>query len=141
MAKMYSKGTLELVTASMEISSIPKEERDKAVLNFFVMKDEADKNGDLFVAFPYFFAHKFSYGQFYNGFIFKSWGDFHNTPSLADISSKTYEYINAFQSKVYSVCNVKTLHDLRDMPNPHAVTGFVKGGNSEIVCSLDSWID
>ena len=95
-----TKGHILLLSEGLETSAISIEDRDHSIEDFFTMRKEAMEQGDVFYAEESLFAHHFSFGDFYPGFIDMDWNHFSNTESLKGISQTIYQlYLLAFWEK------------------------------------------
>lgn len=94
------KGSLLVTAAGMDLSKVADGSRDRAVGDFHRMKTEAERQHDQFYALPELHTHQFSYGDFYAGFLYRSWPEFHADKVLASISQNTHQLIQAFSQCV-----------------------------------------
>lgn len=89
-----TKGSLLITATGMEIGDVAPEQRDKAILAFFEMKTEAERQNDRFYALQEFFSHEFSFGHFYD--LLNDWKTFQNKGILHSISQSTFQYLQSF---------------------------------------------
>lgn len=89
-------GHLLLTIEGLETSHIPEKEREKAVLDFYNMKSEAEYHDDCFYALTDVYSHIFSYGTFYPNFYHMSWNDFQACESLKGISQRVFALMQGF---------------------------------------------
>ena len=98
MAKGY--GNLLVTAEGMEIAHVVHAQRDRVVCDFFSMKAEAERYGDHFYALNALFSQQFSYGDFYTGFLYRPWDDFHADKVLSGISQNTHQLIQSFSQNI-----------------------------------------
>lgn len=121
MAKGY--GNLLLTEEGMETALIPEKEREKAVLEFYNMKYEAERHHDRFYALSSVYGHDFSYGVFYPNFYNMTWAEFKACPSLKGIGQCAYDLMQGFCQNP----NVVPLDDVMafaEKDEPRAYTGY-----------------
>lgn len=137
---MAMKGSLLVTAEAMELASIPAESRDQAVDDFHRMKTEAERRHDQFYALQELFSHQFSYGDFYNGLIYRAWPDFHADKVLASISQRTYQLIHAFSQCVMMFMPLNSEADFQQKEQPHAHTGYCNPqGLAGYVGNMPAW--
>lgn len=137
MAKV--KGSLLVTAEGMEISRIAADSQDKVVGDFFSMKTEAERRHDRFYALPDLYTHQFSYGDFYMGFMYRSWPDFHANGALANIKQNTFQLIQSF-SQCPMLTNVASEDDFEHKELPHAHSGICNPqAFTDYVGDLDAW--
>lgn len=137
MAKV--KGSLLLTAEGMEIAHVAASGQDEAVNAFFVMKAEAERRHDRFYSLPDLYTHQFSYGDFYTGFMYRAWPDFHADAILSHITQATHQLIQSF-SQCPKLGSVTSEADFATKEYPHAHSGFCNvQGFSDFVQSEDDW--
>jgi hypothetical protein len=137
MAKV--KGSLLVTAEAMEISGIAADSQNKAVGDFFTMKTEAERKHDRFYALPDLYTHQFSYGDFYAGFLYRSWPDFHANGALANIKQNTFQLIQSF-SQCPMLENVASEDDFEQKELPHAHSGICNPqAFTDYVGDWDAW--
>lgn len=133
------KGSLLVTAEGMELAGIPAESRDQAVGDFHRMKTEAERRHDRFFALQELFSHQFSYGDFFTGFLYRPWADFHADQVLASISQKTHQLIQTF-SQCTMLLPLDSEADFRQKEQPHAHTGYSNPqGHADYVGRLPAW--
>lgn len=83
-------GELYILHQSFELSQIDQNNRDKVVLDYCECLNKIIKNKDSLYAHEVIDSYKYSYGDLYNGFIYKPWSDFKIDPNLHGITLNTY---------------------------------------------------
>ncbi len=91
-------GELYVLHQSFELSHIDQNNRDKVVLDYCECLNKIIKNKDSLYADEEIDSYKYSYGDLYNGFIYKPWRDFEIDPNLKGITLNTY---NLFYESLY----------------------------------------
>lgn len=114
-------GYLWLLKDGFEIQTIPKDKRDKVIQAFCRMKYWATRKKDIFLADDDFYNHKFSYGH-YVDFIYGSWSDFAQHPSLRGISQNTHQLL--FNSEMKCPAKNKKRGDIENSSRHEGYTGF-----------------
>lgn len=121
MAKGY--GNLLLTEDGLEIAHIPEADRERAVVEFYSMKSEAERSYDRFYVLTSVYNHVFSYGDFYQNFYNMSWDEFQKHQSLKGISQRAFDLMQGFCQNP----NASTLRDevtFAGIDEPRAHTGY-----------------
>lgn len=133
------KGSLLVTAEELETAHIPEKERNKAVLSFYDMKSEAERNHDRFYALEAVFSHPFTYGAFYPGFMNMSWMEFQECETLKGISQTTFEMMQSF-CKNPVITTLETEVDFMEKEEPQARTGYCNPtGVVDFVNDMTNW--
>lgn len=133
------KGSLLVTAEGMDLTKVADGSRDQAVGDFHRMKTEAERRHDKFYALPELFAHQFSYGDFYAGFLYRSWPEFHADKVLASISQNTHQLIQAF-SQYVGLYAVASEADFMHEQEPRAHSGYCNPqGYADYVGCMSAW--
>lgn len=117
------KGSLLVTVDGMEVANIEESQRDKAIRDFYEMKFHAERCHDCFYALSDLFSHTFSFGNFYTGFLFKSWPAFHADRTLSCISQNTYQLILSF-SQCLKLPSLESEEAFQEKEKPLAHSGY-----------------
>lgn len=133
------KGSLLITNDGLEIIHIPEKEREKAIIEFYDMKQMAERHHDRFYALSSIYSHSFSYGNFYPNFYNMSWKEFHACESTKVIGETTFQLMQSF-------CQYPNVTELEDeatfqtKTQPRTFTGY---GNpttqSDLVSNKETW--
>ena len=97
-------GNILIIKDGLETSSIPETRRDKALLDFFHMKNKAEMRGHIFYLSEAVFFHSYSYGFYYPGFVNLTYDEIRSISSLKGIEQTTIELVQTY---------------MIECPNPH----------------------
>lgn len=86
-------GNLLLINESFELANCSETEREDKVRNFCDMTQNCKSDNDIFYALPSLATHEYSYGNFYNDFIYKKWKELTKDPNLKGISSTSHNLL------------------------------------------------
>ena len=134
------KGHLLVTEAGLETVSIDKAERNKCVLDFFSMKEHAEREHDRFYALESLYSHNFSYGLFYQNFANLSWEDFHNCKSFEGISQATHQLLTGFCQNL-RFKSIGSRVDFESLSEPRTESGFKNNNQINFVYDIASWED
>lgn len=132
------KGHLLVTEVGLETLSIDKAERDKCVLDFFIMKESAEREHDRFYALESLYSHTFSYGLFYPNFANLTWEEFHSCKAFEGISQTTHQLITG----VCQNLGFKTIDsriDFDSLSEPKTEAGFKNNTQTNLVHNFASW--
>lgn len=132
------KGHLLVTEASLETISIDKAERDRCVLDFFYMKERAEREHDRFYALESLYTHNFSYGLFYPNFANLTWEDFHNCRSFEGISQTTHQLLTGFCQNL-GFKSIGSRADFNRLNEPRTESGFRNNTQIDLVHDIASW--
>lgn len=133
------KGSLLITDEGIETVNIPEVEREKAIIEFYDMKQEAERCNDRFYALASVYSHTYSYGVFYPSFLNMSWQEFQNCDSLKGVGQRAFQLMQCFCQRP----NISTLHDERDFLNkekPRTGTGYYNSKQViDFVGNIEEW--
>lgn len=134
-----SRASLLMTVEGLEIAHIPLEKRADAIIDFYEMKQTAERNNDCFYALSSVYEHSFSYGQFYPNFCNMSWREFHACQNMKGVSQLAFELMQAFCQNP-DVETLDTEADFKTKIEPHAFTGYDHIQNTcEFVGNIETW--
>lgn len=116
-------GNLLLTAEGLETIHIPEKDRENTVIEFYIMKSEAERNKDCFFVLESVYSHEFSYGSFYPNLYCMTWAEFKACHSLKGIGQRVYELMHAFCQNP----NILSLADENaffEKDEPRAYTGY-----------------
>lgn len=133
------RGSLMVTAESMEISHVVPENQDVNVREFYRLRTEAERWHDRFYALPELYTHNFSYGDFYTGFLYRSWPDFHSDRALMHITQNTHQLIQGF-AQCPMLRTIASEDEFEGLEKPHAHTGYCNPqGFEDFVNNVDVW--
>ena len=118
-------GDILIVKEGLETDLIREGMREVAILNFFNMKDRAEKCGYRFMIDSAVLQAQYSYGDFYSEFIFLEYDKFCTIPSLKGISQTTAQIFQYYFMKTPNtpICT----EEFSELKKPCALSGFNNG--------------
>lgn len=134
-------GNLLLINESFELADCKETERDAKVRNFCDMTQKCKNDHDIFYALTSLVTHEYSYGNFYNDFIYKEWEEIIKEPNLKGISSTSH---NLFFHLCFEYPSFAKLIENRDMfdkmPHHKGYSGLEYQNSEEpFVKCISSW--
>lgn len=93
-------GKLFILHESFELKTMSPNERDSVVSDYCKCIDLVLKNKDFLYAHKDIENYSYSYGDLYNGLIYRSWKEISSNPNLNGISSNTH---NLFFTSLYQI--------------------------------------
>lgn len=133
------KGSLLVTAEGMDLANVEEKNRDRVVADFHRMKTDAERQHDRFYAMDDLFSHRFSYGDFYSGFLFKPWPEFHADKILSSISQNTHQLIQSF-SQCITMVPLGGEVEFGEKEEPRAHTGYCNPqGYDDFVGNKTQW--
>ncbi len=134
-----TKGSLLVTADRLEIINIPEEKREKAIIDFYDMKQEAERKKDCFFALASVYTHSYSYGSFYPNFVNLSWPEFHECEGTKGVKQRTFQLMQGF----CQCPNMRTLENDLDFlkeKEPRTNTGYYNLGQTDgFVGNIEEW--
>lgn len=136
---VIDKGSLLMTIGGLEIAHIPLAARERAIIDFYDMKQTAERNNDHFYALSTIYSYSFSYGSFYPNFFNMSWPEFHACQNMKGVSQRAFQLMQNFCQNP-DVETLETVEDFKTKIEPHALTGYRNvQGNCEFVANTQDW--
>lgn len=121
-------GNILIIKEGLETSSIPKESRNQAILDFFNTKGYAENRKHKYYLDEDVYIHTFSYGNYFPGFVNLTYDQLCAIPTLSGIEQTTFQLLQYYITKTPN--SFVSCEDFSSYGPPRAESGFRRPDNS-----------